>query len=390
MRRTAGLAGVCLLLAGAFALGLVLTRSGATGDEPFASVPRDHPPQLVDEVRLELVTGYYRSVPPAVFAAESVEEAIARLGDPYTDYLSPRDYAELRSRTARAYSGVGLTVGPAKEGLVVKSAVDGPARDAGIRPGDRIVSIDGQHTRTLPFQRSLALIKGKAGTVVRLRVLRPREGTFRLAVKREEITLPAVRARIVRARGTKLGYLRLLSFRASVDETLADRAARLVKRGAKGLVVDLRDNPGGLLSQAVATVSLFVDRGAVCTTDGANHGRRVYRVSGKAVYRRIPLVVLVDRGSASAAEIVAAALRDHGRAVVVGERTYGKAAVQSVRELSNGAALRMTTAVFVTPAGKNLTARGLTPDVRGADKPGTRADEGLAAAKAALVDQIAR
>ncbi|MBA2536433.1 MAG: S41 family peptidase [Actinobacteria bacterium] len=388
MRRAAGIAGVLLLLAGAFALGLLLTLARDDGPASLPPGSRDRAPEVVDEVRRQLAESFYRPVPATALKQPTIDRILASLDDPYTDYLTPEEYDLLKARTARSYSGVGLTVGRARGGLVVKAALQGPARQAGIRPGDLIVSIDGRRVRALPFQRSLELIKGKAGTVVRLMVRRPREGTLSFAVKRREIELPPLRARTIDAGRVEIAYVRLLSFRANAGERLEQRAKALVKAGADGILLDLRDNSGGLLAQAVRSVSLFVDKGVVCVTEGRRHGRHVYDVTGKAQLPRIPLVVLVDRDSASAAEIVAAALGDHDRAVVVGEPTYGKAFVQSVRPLSNGAALKLTTAVFLTPSGRNLTGRGLAPDVRSIDNRRTPADDALLAAQSLLLKQI--
>jgi carboxyl-terminal processing protease len=387
MRRTAAIAGALLLLGGAFALGLGLTRTHDGDSVGVGGGPRDRPPSVLDEIRHELLASYYRSVPRRALAADSVEDLIARLKDPYTDYLTPEEYATLKSRTARSYSGIGLTVRPGRGGLIVKAALRGPARAAGIRPGDRIVSIDGRRVVRLPFDRSLELIKGKEGTTVRLTIRRPREGTLSFTVKRIEIPLPAAMTRLLAER---VGYVRVQTFRANSAEALARKTRQLVRRGAKSLVLDLRDNPGGLLSQAVGTVSLFIADGVVCFTEGMHHGRRVYSVNGRASMPKLPLVVLVDSGSASAAEVVAAALSDHGRATVVGQETYGKASVQSLRALSNGAALKLTTAVFLTPDGLNLTHRGLKPDVRAVDDPRTTRDEALAVARRTLRQQTAR
>ncbi len=163
-----------------------------------------------------------------------------------------------------------------------------------------------------------------------------------------------------------------------------------MKKGAKGVVLDLRDNPGGLLQQAIGTVSLFVKSGVVCVTEGIHHGRTVYSVSGKAPLADVPLIVLVDEQSASAAEVVAGALGDDDRALVVGRRTYGKASVQSLRELSNGAALKLTTAVFRTPSGVNLMGRGLKPDLHAYDRPETVRDEALVRASDVLRSQLPR
>jgi carboxyl-terminal processing protease len=389
MRKTAAIAGVFLLLAGAFALGFALTRH-EDGASSLATGPRDRPPAVIDEVRRELLAGYYRSVPRDALAAESVDAMLATLRDPYTDYLTPEEYEALRDRTAKSYSGIGLTVRPGRGSLIVKAALRGPARAAGIRPGDRIVSIDGRRVRRLPFDRSLELIKGREGTAVRLTIRRPREGTLSFTVERIEIELAAVRSRLIHRGNASIGYVRLLTFRSNAGDALTRRIANLVERGADGLVIDVRDNPGGLLSQAVRTVSFFVEKGVVCFTEGMHHGRKAYSVLGRAAYPKLPLVILVDSGSASASEVVAAALADHDRAVVVGQQTFGKASVQSVRELSNGAALKLTSAIFLTPDGKNLTHEGLKPDVAALDDPQTSRDEALAAASRALLKQLSR
>jgi len=389
MRHLAAIAGVGLLLAGAFALGLAATRAHESGGRTLSGIPRDTRPEVVDEVRGELVSAYYRTVPSDVLAQHDVDDIIEGLEDPYTDYLTSHEYSDLQSRTAKSYGGIGLTVGQRREGLIVKAALAGPARAAGIKPGDLIVSIDGRRIRRLPFDRSLELIKGEKGTRVALTVRRPREGTIQFTVERTDIELPAVRSRLIQRKGTApLGYVHILSFRANTVDSVAQRTARLVKRGAKGLVLDLRDNPGGLLQQAIGTVSLFVKDGVVCVTEGIHHGRTVYNVTGKAPLADLPLIVLVDEQSASAAEVVAGALGDDGRAVVVGRRTYGKASVQSLRELSNGAALKLTTAVFRTPSGVNLMGKGLKPDVHAYDRPQTVGDEALLRASDVLRSQL--
>ena len=390
MRRTAGIAGVALLLGAAFLLGLFLTRAQAdeATTSPVKTIAPEAPPDVLAEVREALLSSYYRPIPAHTLSAETPEELVSSLRDPYTEFLAPAAYAELRNSTAGTYNGVGLTLEQAKGGLVVKTAMQGPAREAGIRPGDLIVSVDGRGVDRMPFKRSLALFQGEHGTTVRLTIRRPREGKLNFTVARSEIALPTVRARLLGRTDGRLGYVRLLSFRTDAAETLALRVDRLLKRGAEGLVLDLRGNHGGFLTEAVATVSLFVQAGLVVATDGIHHGRREYRVSGDAAHLDLPLIVLVDRESASAAEVVAAALEDHARALVVGQPTYGKASVQAVRELSNGAAVKLTTAVFRTPNGSNLTGRGLTPDVVARDLPETLRDEGLRAASRLLLEQL--
>jgi carboxyl-terminal processing protease len=377
MKRTAGITAVALLAAGAFTLGLAFTRTDDRGGVPFHLGARDQPTLLIDQVRQELIDSYYKPVPRTLLEGSSIDAIVDGLRDPYTDYLTAAEYADLQRRTAKSYTGVGLTLGRGRGGLVVKEALDGPARDAGIKRGDLIVAIDGRSVKKLRFNRSLELLEGDEGTTVSLIVRRPREDALRFRVERSEVALPAVDSRLIVTSQGSMGHVRVLSFRANTVDAIATRVRRLMRRGADGVVLDLRGNPGGLLSQAVGTVSLFVPEGVVCVTEGVHHGRRVYEVSGKAPLVDVPLVILVDDESASAAEIVAAALEDHERALLVGESTYGKASVQSVHPLSDGSALKLTTAVFRTPSGANLTGHGITPDVLVRDKPSTRRDEVL-------------
>jgi carboxyl-terminal processing protease len=388
-RRAAGIALVTLLLAAAFGLGLFLTRSSALSTSTGGhSVAIRGPHRVIDEVRDALATSYYRPVSRDVLQKPTIDSVLAQLGDPNTDFLTAVEYDSLKSRTARSYSGVGLTVEPSRAGLVVTSALNGPARKAGVRRGDIIVRIDGRPAGKLTFDQALNLIKGQQGTVVHLALSRAGHKELRVTVVRQEITLPSLRARIVRFRGTKLGYIRLLSFPDATSERIGRATQSLVRHGAKGIVLDLRDNPGGLLTQAVRTVSIFLDEGVVCSISGLHQDETTYEVTGEATYPRLPLVVAVNHGSASASEIVAAALQDHERAVVIGHRTYGKASVQSIRPLSYGTALKLTTAMYRTPAGRDLTGEGVRPKIRVGDDPLTDVDEVVRSAELALIRQL--
>ena len=391
MKRAGGFAFVLVLLVAAFLLGLLSTR---LSDEPSSARlgdrlrDRDRPAVAINQVRQELTSAYYRPVPERVLYEPTISAILRELGDPYTDYLTPAEYAALRNRTARSYTGVGLSVAPSKSGLLVTSTYGGPARKAGIRRGDLIVRIQGRPAGGLSFEQSLSLITGEKGTLVRLTVKRARQGTIHFALVRQEIDVPSVDGRLVKVRGAELGYVRLLSFPAGSAGRLERATKRLVRQGAKGLIVDLRDNPGGLISQAVETVSLFVEKGVVCTTAGLHQERRVFQASGDVRFPSLPVVVLVNPSSASAAEIVAAALQEHDRAVVVGRRTFGKASVQSVRPLSNGGALKLTTATYLTPRGVDLAEAGVRPDIRAFDDLRTRTDEALTRARRALLQLL--
>jgi carboxyl-terminal processing protease len=335
-------------------------------------------PRVVDQVRLALASRYYRPVPDQVLQLHSVSKIISALGDPYTTYLAPDAYRLVRQETSSAYGGIAVGVLPSPRGLVVASLRDGPARRAGVRVGDTIVRIDDVATSSLSPAAAMARILGRPGAPVRLQLVRGGE-RIDVRVRRERIEAPTVGARLMSFAGRRWGDVQLSSFRAGAAIVLRRELRSLERQGAAGLVLDLRDNPGGLLRQAVAVSSLFLDKGVVVSLTGAHQPRRVLHVlPGFAT--RLPVVVLVDRYTASSAEIVAAALRDNHRATVVGERTFGKALVQMVDRLDNGAALELTIAQYRTPSGQDLSGSGLTPQIAAVDDTRTKQDEALGVA----------
>jgi carboxyl-terminal processing protease len=368
MRRPLILLAVGLVLAGPFVLGYHLSR-GDRATEPMAL------PRVVDEVRAALTDQYYRPVPASVLQLGSVHQMISALGDPYTAYLAPLDYSLLRQQTESHYSGIGVSVLPAPRGLAVVSLQPGPAQSAGVRAGDTIVSIDGIPARHLGMTSARARILGPSGSHVRLVLMRKRT-RIDVDVLRGIVQAPIVESALLSYAGRRWGELRLASFRAGAGDALRTQIRALARRGATGFVLDLRQNPGGLLDEAVAVSSLFLDRGVVVSLVGAHNPREVYRAVG-GVATRLPLVVLVDRFSASSAEIVAAALQDNQRATVVGERTFGKALVQSIDPLDNGAALEITIARYTTPAGRDISGVGVVPEIHAVDRPRTARDEAL-------------
>ena len=372
MRRFLVLLTAGLVLAGPFVLGYELSQRNR-------DTARVRIPTVVAEVREALAARYYRPVPPRVLRLGSVGAMISALGDPYTAYLAPSDYRLVRQETALRYSGIGASVLPSAGGLVVASLRPGPALDAGVRVGDTIVGIGGTPASRLDTAQALARILGPRGTYVRLQLLR---GSRRLdlSVRRGVVRAPVVEARLLEYAGRRWGDLRLEAFRVGAAQELARSVRELERQGAQGLVLDLRDNPGGLLDQAVSVSSLFLKRGVVVSLASAHSPRRVYRVVAPSDVTRLPLVVLIDRYSASSAEIVAAAMRDHHRATLVGQRTFGKAVVQSLDPLDNGAALELTTAHYYTPSGADISGIGVVPQIDATDNPATPQDEALVAA----------
>jgi carboxyl-terminal processing protease len=241
-----------------------------------------------------------------------------------------------------------------------------------------ILAIDGAPTRTLSYEQALGRMLGEVGSVVDLDVLRgTRSLDFRLV--RRQFRTASVHSRLLAAGGDRIGYVGLSSFTTGATQAVARAVARLEAGHARALVLDLRGNPGGLFEQAVGIASLFLDHGVITSTEGAHQPVRVYRADpGQTT--RLPLVVLIDRASASAAEIVASALRDNERASLVGQRTFGKGLVQSIEPLAAGAAIKLTVAKYLTPMGMDLSQRGVRPDVLAPDDPSTPADEGLTTA----------
>jgi carboxyl-terminal processing protease len=370
MRRAALLA-TGAVVGGAFLLGYGLSR----GDRATAPVRL---PPVVDQVREALAARYYRPVPPQVLRLASVEEMLSALGDPYTSYLGQDDYALLQRQISGSYSGIGVSAVAGRSGLLVVSTRPGPAEAAGLRAGDTIVRIGRVSAAGLGPAEVFARVSGPAGTPVRLEILR--EGRVHwLSVPRANLRPLDVTGRMLVYAGRRWGALRVRAFAAGTARMLRYALQQLQREGAAGFVLDLRDDPGGVLGAAVATASLFLDGGPVVTLRGLHTPEKTFRAHAGAA-TRLPLAVLVDRGTASSAEVVAAALRDRHRAEIVGQRTYGKALVQLVDPLGDGGALELTVAHYYTPGGTDISDVGLRPDVLAADRPGTRADEGLAAA----------
>jgi carboxyl-terminal processing protease len=359
---------VTVAVVGAFWAGLALTHHGvaSAGADP-----------VLTEVRQELMDAYYRPVPANVLNAPSVSAMLRALHDPYTDYLDATQFSLLSRETHSTYPGIGVSVLPTGAGLEVEATKAGPADHAGIRRGDLIVSINGRSTAGMSVNTAVTSVIGASGSRVALSIRR-RGTLLHFNVVRGTISAPTVQSRLLQDARLRIGYVKLDAFRLGATPILGRAIRKLQRQDAAGIVLDLRGNPGGVFDQAVGVSSLFLDHGVVVTLVGIHSGRHVYAAHGSAV--KLPLVVLVDRNSASAAEIVAAALQDNRRAVIVGENTYGKALVQSIRPLGNGAALRLTTAHYVTPSGADISLRGVTPDLYAVDDPATPRDEALQAA----------
>jgi carboxyl-terminal processing protease len=295
---------------------------------------------------------------PGVCGSEAVIydsiDGMLRTLDPHSTFFSPRDFAQLRERQEGHYSGIGIQIQKIGDDVTVSSLFEGsPAYRAGIRRGDIIAKVGAEDAKGWTTEDVVKRVKGDKGTSVELSIRRPGvEQLITLSVQRDEITIPSVRTAFMIAPGS--GYIRLQDFSETTNTELGDALGKLKSAGMQRLVLDLRDNPGGPLDQAIAVASRFLKRGqmVVYTRGRIPNSDEDYRVRDQGGFTDVPLIVLVDRGSASASEIVTGSMQDHDRGLIVGETTFGKALVQSVYTISNNAGLALTTGRYYTPSGR--------------------------------------
>jgi carboxyl-terminal processing protease len=326
---------------------------------------RDVMHSLLDEVAERVQTEYVDQVVPSKLERAAILGMVSSL-DPHSALLDADAYDEMRINTAGSYTGLGIEIAADNDRVVVVTPIEGsPAAAAGVRSGDVILSIDGQPVTADAIDRTIVRMRGRPGSRVRLAVSRdgvPQPLEFDL--ERSEVHVRTVSAEPL---PDGFGYVRITQFSDSTPADLDHALASLRPKGGpalRGLVLDLRGNPGGVLEAATAVADEFIDSGMIVKADGRAADARfeIDATPGDAL-DGAPLAVLVDAGSASGSEIVAGALRDHGRATLLGERTYGKGSVQTVIPLRDGQALKLTTSRYYTPSGASINKRGLDPDV---------------------------
>ncbi|MEM1172247.1 MAG: carboxyl-terminal processing protease CtpB [Cyanobacteria bacterium P01_H01_bin.35] len=298
-------------------------------------------------------------------AYKALREALDKLDDPYTRFLDPEQFKALTNQTSGEMSGVGMQLKQeelTKAIAVVDVVENSPAMKGGLLPGDQIKEIDGKSTAGLSVSAAAKLIRGDVGTKVMLRVIRPGDREFDVTLTRARIELQAVRYDLKREGDQRIGYIRLQEFSAHAGEQMERAIEELDNQNPDGYVLDLRGNPGGLLRISIDIARMWMDKGAIVSTVDRDGDRQELRANRSALTDK-PTVVLVDGDSASASEILAGALKDNGRAVVMGDQTFGKALVQSVHSLSDGSGLAVTIAHYYTPKGTDISKKGVTPDV---------------------------
>jgi carboxyl-terminal processing protease len=334
-------------------------------------------------------------------AHEAIRGMLATLDDPYTRFLDPREFKEMQIDTSGELSGVGIQLSldkDTKELVVVAPIKGSPASQAGVLPKDVITAIDGQSTKGMSTEDAVKLIRGQVGTTVTL-TLRRNKQSLEVPLTRDRIELQAVDHQInVSPDGTKVGYIRLKQFNANATKDMRAALRELEKEDVAGYVIDLRSNPGGLLMASVEIARQLLNEGTIVSTQTRRGIVDVQRASGRALTER-PMVVLVNEGSASASEILSGALQDNNRAVLVGQKTFGKGLVQSVRSLSDGSGMTVTIARYLTPSGRDINKHGIEPDVLvkmseqeaqrlQLEDIGTRRDSQYRVAENTLVEQL--
>jgi len=320
---------------------------------------------LLDEVAERVRSEYVDNVVPTKLEEAAIVGMVSSL-DPHSALLDADAYDEMRINTAGSYTGLGIEIAADQDRIVVVTPIEGsPAATAGVRSGDVILSIDGQAVNADALDRTLVRMRGRPGSRVRLAISRVGESQpLQFDLERSEVHMRTVTAEPLPG---GYGYVRITQFSDSTPADLALALASLRpadRPGLRGLVLDLRGNPGGVLESATDVADEFIDAGMIVRAEGRAPDARfeIDATPGDAL-DGAPVVVLVDAGSASGSEIVAAALRDHGRATLIGERTYGKGSVQTVIPLRDGQALKLTTSRYFTPSGVSINKRGLEPDV---------------------------
>ena len=285
--------------------------------------------------------------------------------DPHSSYMNPKSYKDMQVQTKGEFGGLGIEVTMENGVIKVVSPIDDtPASKAGILPGDLIFALDGEPVQGLTLQEAVEKMRGKVGTPIKISIRRAGKDPFDVSLTREIIKVKSVRFRL---EGGDIGYIRVTSFTEQSTAGVLDAVEKLKKEAGnklKGYILDLRNNPGGLLDQAIAMSDAFLDKGEIVSVK-ARKSEDVQRWNAKPgdVTGGLPIVVLVNGGSASASEIVAGALQDHTRAIILGTRTFGKGSVQTIMQVTGGGAIRLTTALYFTPSGRSIQKEGIKPDI---------------------------
>jgi carboxyl-terminal processing protease len=349
---------VCLLLIITTASGLNNWILAGDSDKSYEQL------RLFNEIFNLLRTEYYDEdlVSPENLVPGAINGMIESLDDPHTSYLSREVFNELQTDTRGEFGGLGIVIGKRDDWITVISPIDDtPAARKGIKAGDRIIAIDGETTEGFSTMDAVRLLRGKVGTSVTITIMRSSEpDPFEVTIIRGIIKLETVKSELV---DDHIGYIRISQFSEPTADALMEHIVELEDQGMDAMIIDLRNNPGGLLSSVVDITDMFITKGTIVSTKGRDRSQnQTFQAQRAASVPDYPLIVLVNEGSASASEIFAGAIRDNKRGILIGEKTFGKGSVQTVRELPDGSGIRITTAIYYTPSGNSIHKVGIEPD----------------------------
>ncbi len=321
--------------------------------------------RLFSEVFHQIRSNYVQEVSDKQLLQYAIEGMLSNL-DPHSTWLDQSAFASLQEMTQGEFAGIGVEVTLENDGLLVVAPIDDtPAEKGGILPGDKIIQIDNKNLKGLSMNECVELMRGKEGSQIQLSVLREGEKkplVFKL--KRALIKIDSVKSHLI---NQQYAYVRVSQFQQNSANDVKQQLNALhqaADKGLQGIVLDLRNNPGGLLDGAVALVNLFIQEGLIVYTQGrTDDSQERYQADGSAKFTTMPLVVLINSGSASASEIVAGALQDHKRALIMGRQSFGKGSVQTILPVPDNNAIKLTTALYYTPLGRSIQAEGITPDI---------------------------
>ena len=351
------------LVIGALLVVLTLSLGGSAVSKVTDNAATYEQLRLFTEVLSIVQNQYVDEVPPKDLIYNAIKGTLRGL-DPHSSFLDPDSYREMQVETSGSFGGLGIEITLKDDILTVVSPIDGtPAYRAGLHTGDRILKIDGLSTKDMQLADAVKRMRGKPGSKVTISVVR--EGWTEpkdIDIVREQIKVQSVKEVSI---GDGVEYIKLRQFQEQSPHDLEAALEKGAKNGMKALVLDLRNNPGGLLTAAVEVSEKFIDDGKlVVYTEGRVRNQNMrFSAHAKHGFLQMPMVILVNQGSASASEIVAGALQDYGRATIVGTQSFGKGSVQTIIPLSDGSGLRLTTAKYFTPKGRSIHGKGITPDV---------------------------
>lgn len=319
--------------------------------------------EIFSSVLSTIQENYIQEVDSGVVLDGAIRGLLSTL-DPHSSYLTPEEFLELQEETTGSFSGIGIEVTTKDNVLTVISPIDGtPGEKAGIQAQDQIIEINGKKTSELGAQEAIKRLRGPQGSEITLSLKRPgKAGFIKVTVTRENIPIQSVKFLML---PSSILYTRITSFQGNTSHDYVENLKKITESsGIRGAIIDLRNNPGGLLSQAIGIADLFLTSGRIVSTKGRSEDQNmVFNAHNVGESNDFPLVVLINGGSASASEIVAGALQAHKRAIILGTQSFGKGSVQSIIPLPNGAGLRITTAKYYTPDDRSIQALGITPDV---------------------------